>query len=66
MSELSPEALEYFKSQGQKGGKKSAKSLSEDQRIERARKAAAKSAEVRAEKAASRKKAAVKRIGRHS
>lgn len=54
------EALEYFREQGQKGGKLSGKArmekLTSEQRSEIAKKAAAKSAEVRSKKAAAKKK----------
>jgi uncharacterized protein YdaU (DUF1376 family) len=47
MEELPPDVLNFFKKQGQKGGKAAAKKLTPKQRKERAQKAAAKSAEVR-------------------
>ena len=59
-TKLPPEALEFFKRQGAKGGKIggtiSAKSLTKAERTERAKKAAAASAKVRSKKAAERRK----------
>ncbi|HEX3685463.1 MAG TPA: hypothetical protein VHU83_23215 [Bryobacteraceae bacterium] len=56
MAKLPPEILEFFKKQGRKGGKTAAAMSTPEQRAERARKAAAKSAEVRSKKAAAKKK----------
>lgn len=59
---LPREVLEYFRKQGAKGGKiggkRSLETMTPEQRAERARKAAAKSAEVR------KKKAKMKNSGR--
>ena len=55
MAELPPDILEYFKKQGQAGGKKAAKAMSPKERAARAKKAAAKSAEVRSKKATAKK-----------
>jgi len=57
MADLPPDVLDFFKKQGQRGGKTSAKSLTSSERKARAQKAAAKSAEVRSKKAAAKKKA---------
>jgi hypothetical protein len=45
---------------GKKGGKRSLETMTAEERIERAQKAAAKSAEVRSKKAAAKKKAGKK------
>jgi len=64
---LPPEALEFFRNQGAKGGKLSGKArmakLTPEQRSEIARKAAARSAEVRSKNAAAKQKAAKKKAG---
>jgi hypothetical protein len=62
MAELPPEALEFFKKQGSRGGKKSAKGLTPAERTERAQKAAAKSAAVRSKKAAAKKRGTKKGV----
>jgi hypothetical protein len=58
---LPPEVLEYFRQQGEKGGKLSGKArmekLTPEQRSEIAKKASKKAAEVRSKKAAAKKKA---------
>jgi hypothetical protein len=56
MAKLPPDVLEFFRKEGQKGGKATAKKLSPEQRRERAQKAAAKSAEVRSKKKTAPKK----------
>lgn len=62
---LPPEALEFFRKEGARGGKLGAKRVLEvmtaEQRTARAKKAAAKSAEVRSKKAAAKKRIATKR-----
>jgi hypothetical protein len=57
MGKLPPAVLEFFRKQGRKGGKAAAETMTPEERAERARKAAAKSAEVRSKKAAAKKKA---------
>jgi hypothetical protein len=57
MGKFPPEVLDFFRKQGRKGGKAAAETMTPEQRAERARKAAAKSAEVRSKKAAAKKKA---------
>ena len=54
VAKLPPDAREYFREQGQKGGRIAAESMTSKQRVERARKAAAASAEVRSKKAAAK------------
>ena len=65
---IPPEALEFFRKQGQKGGKLSGKArmakLTPEQRSEIARKAAAKSAEVRSKKAAAKTASSKKAVKR--
>jgi hypothetical protein len=56
MAKLPTEILDFFKKQGRKGGKAAAQTMSPEERAERARKAAAKSAEVRSKKAAAKKR----------
>jgi len=56
MAKLPPGVLEFFKREGEKGGKKAAERMSATERSERAKKAAAKSAAVRSKKARSKKK----------
>jgi hypothetical protein len=51
MTKLPPEALEFFKQQGKKGGEKAAESMTPAERRSRAQKAAAKSAAVRSKSA---------------
>ena len=51
-----PRALsDYFRQMGRKGGKRSLKTMTAEERTARAKKAAAASAKVRAKKAAKRK-----------
>jgi hypothetical protein len=57
MGKLPPDVLEFLKKQGRKGGKAAAETMTPEGRSERARKAAAKSAEVRSKKAAAKRKA---------
>jgi hypothetical protein len=56
MGKLPPDVLEFLKKQGRKGGKAAAETMTAEERAERARKAAAKSAQVRSKKAAAKKK----------
>jgi hypothetical protein len=60
MAKLPKEILEFFKKHGRKGGKTAAQTMTAGERAERARKAAAKSAEVRSKKAVAKKKARTK------
>jgi hypothetical protein len=55
MANLPADALEFFRKQGQKGGKARAEKLTAKKRSEIAKKAAAKSAKVRSKKAAAKK-----------
>jgi hypothetical protein len=61
---LSDEALEFFRKQGAKGGKKGGKraleTMTAEERSARATKASQKAAEVRSKKAAAKKKSAKK------
>jgi hypothetical protein len=57
MGKLPPDVLEFLKKQGRKGGKAAAETMTPEERAERARRAAAKSAEVRSKKAAAKRKA---------
>jgi hypothetical protein len=53
-----PKALsDYFRQMGKKGGKRSLRTMTPEARTARAKKAAAKSAEVRQKKAARKRKA---------
>jgi hypothetical protein len=67
MAKIPEEALEYFRREGSRGGKKSAagrlKKMTPEQRSEVARTAAAASAKVRSAKAA-KKKAGVSKAGK--
>ena len=56
MAKLSPEALDFFKREGKKGGKKAAESMTAAERRERAQRAAAKSAAVRSKNASAKRK----------
>lgn len=56
MAKLPPEALDFFKREGKKGGKRAAESMTAAERRERAQKAAAKSAAVRSKNASVKKK----------
>ena len=62
---LPPAVLEFFKQAGKKGGKiggkRSLETLTPEERTERAKKAAAKSADVRSAKRAEREAAAAKK-----
>jgi hypothetical protein len=55
MTELPPEALEFFKQQGKRGGEKAAESMTAAERRNRAQKAAAKSAAVRSKRTHAKK-----------
>lgn len=63
-TKLSEDAMEFFRKEGRKGGKKSAAGrmakMTAEERSEVARKAAAASAKVRSEKAAAKKRGAKK------
>jgi hypothetical protein len=58
MAKLPEEILEFFKKHGRKGGQTAAQTMTPEERAKRAKKAAAKSAEVRSKKAAAKKKPA--------
>jgi hypothetical protein len=57
MAKLPEEIVEFFKKHGRKGGKTAAQTMTPEERSERAKKAAAKSGEVRSKKAAAKKRA---------
>jgi hypothetical protein len=53
---LPPEFSEYLRKLGRKGGKRRLETMTPEERVEVAKKAAAKSAEVRAKKAAAKRR----------
>jgi hypothetical protein len=53
---LPPEFSEYLRKLGSKGGKRRLETMTPEERVEIAKKAAAKSAEVRSKKAAAKKR----------
>lgn len=55
MAKLPKEILEFFKRHGRKGGETAAQTMTPEERAKRAKKAAAKSAEVRSNKAAAKR-----------
>ena len=64
MAKLPTEVLDFFKKHGKKGGKTAAQSMTPEERSKRAKKAAAKSAEVRSKKAAAKRKAGTKKAAK--
>lgn len=60
MADVPADALDFFKTQGKRGGKAAAKKMTAEQRKDRAKKAAAQSAKVRSRKAAAERKKSTK------
>jgi hypothetical protein len=60
MVKMPDDVKRFFREQGKIGGKRSLETMTPEERVERARKAAAASAKVRAKKAAAAKKKAGK------
>jgi hypothetical protein len=63
---LSEEALAYFRSVGKQGGQKAAQNMPAEARIERAKKASAKAAEIRSTKAAAKRSSSGQRAKRRT
>jgi hypothetical protein len=64
MAKFPPEVAKYFEKQGRLGGKTAAENMTEEERLERARKAGQASGKARSSKKAAKKKAAKKKASK--